>query len=151
MNIATLQSFPDLGLKIENSQLLTNPAMFSLTNNTAQAQNVACPGTISAALTNGTPSTSFNNSSSTASLIAATTSAMLQSLPQNSSLDKKTRERVSYLQQLLKDKKQCQLYPSIFLHVERLLDEGKFTNIQSILKSFLFTIIVLFFDFLTTN
>lgn len=126
MNIATLQSFSDLGLKIENSpQLISNPTMFSFAGNAAQVQNMARPGAISASLTNVTPSTSFNSSTNTASLIAATTSAMLQGLPQNSNLDKKTRERVNYLQQLLKDKKQCQLYPNIFLHVERLLDEGK--------------------------
>lgn len=30
-----------------------------------------------------------------------------------------------YLAQLLKDKKQLAAFPSVFLHVERLLDEGK--------------------------
>uniref|UniRef100_H2ZKV9 K Homology domain-containing protein n=1 Tax=Ciona savignyi TaxID=51511 RepID=H2ZKV9_CIOSA len=53
-------------------------------------------------------------------------------MPQNSALDKKTRERVNYLQQLLKDKKQCQLYPAIFVHVERLLDE-EIVKVRSVL------------------
>lgn len=30
-----------------------------------------------------------------------------------------------YLAQLLKDKKQLAAFPSVFIHVERLLDEGK--------------------------
>ena len=57
-------------------------------------------------------------------LIPPTTSAILQTLPNASNIDKKTKDRVDYLQQLLKDKKQCQVYPSVFVHAERLLDEG---------------------------
>ena len=30
-----------------------------------------------------------------------------------------------YLAQLLKDKKQIQAFPNVFIHLERLLDEGK--------------------------
>ena len=133
MNITGIQPFSDLGIKFETSShfLGSQAAMIPLTSLAApvgsQSQTVARTGAISAGtpLTNGTPSTSLNGTTNNPNLIAATTSAMLQSLPQSSSLDKKTRERVNYLQQLLKDKKQCQLYPTIFVHVERLLDEGK--------------------------
>ena len=137
MNLASIPSFADIGIKLDNSSQLisTNPgAMIPLTSLAApgfsQAPAISRPGMIPTAtpLTNGSPSTSLNGVTNNTNLIAATTSAMLQNLPQNSSLDKKTRERVNYLQQLLKDKKQCQLYPTIFLHVERLLDEGKLLN-----------------------
>ena len=33
-----------------------------------------------------------------------------------------------YLAQLLKDKKQIAAFPNVFIHLERLLDEGKKTN-----------------------
>lgn len=36
-----------------------------------------------------------------------------------------TQSIADYLAQLLKDKKQLAAFPNIFLHVERLLDEGK--------------------------
>ena len=131
MNITTIPTYADVGIKIESSpQLISNPSAMLPLSSISQTQTLARPGIIPAgtALTNGTPSTSLNGVTNNTNLIAATTSAMLQNLPQNSSLDKKTRERVNYLQQLLKDKKQCQLYPTIFLHVERLLDEGKQKN-----------------------
>lgn len=32
---------------------------------------------------------------------------------------------IEYLSQLLKDKKQLAAFPNIFLHIERLIDEGK--------------------------
>ena len=35
------------------------------------------------------------------------------------------RNSPEYLAQLLKDKKQIQAFPSVFMHLERLLDEGK--------------------------
>ena len=137
MNFANITSFADLGIKLDNSsQLISNPtAMFPLSSISAaglsQTQSIARPTLMSGTnpLPNGSSSTSLNGVANNANLLAATTSAMLQSLPQSSNLDKKTRERVNYLQQLLKDKKQCQLYPSIFLHVERLLDEGRFFRV----------------------
>lgn len=55
--------------------------------------------------------------------IIGSTQTLMQSIPSDS--DNKTKERCKYLQQLLNDRKQCQSYPSIFQHVERLLDEGK--------------------------
>ena len=36
------------------------------------------------------------------------------------------RSSPEYLAQLLKDKKQIQAFPNVFVHLERLLDEGKF-------------------------
>lgn len=38
---------------------------------------------------------------------------------------KDDRNSPEYLSQLLKDKKQIQAFPSVFVHLERLLDEGK--------------------------
>lgn len=35
------------------------------------------------------------------------------------------RNSPEYLAQLLKDKKQIQAFPNVFVHLERLLDEGK--------------------------
>jgi protein quaking len=35
-----------------------------------------------------------------------------------------------YLAQLLKDKKQLAAFPNVFLHLERLLDDGKFKLIN---------------------
>lgn len=32
-----------------------------------------------------------------------------------------------YLAQLLKDRKQLAAFPNVFIHVERLIDEGKFS------------------------
>ena len=40
-----------------------------------------------------------------------------------------TQSIADYLAQLLKDKKQLAAFPNVFLHVERLLDDGK-TNIN---------------------
>jgi len=42
--------------------------------------------------------------------------------PNNSLLDRKNSE---YLTQLLNDKKQLQALPNIFVHVEKILDEGR--------------------------
>lgn len=36
-----------------------------------------------------------------------------------------TQSIADYLAQLLKDKKQLAAFPNVFIHVERLLDEGK--------------------------
>lgn len=36
-----------------------------------------------------------------------------------------TQNTADYLAQLLKDKKQLSAFPNVFIHVERLLDEGK--------------------------
>ena len=41
--------------------------------------------------------------------------------------NKEERNTPEYLAQLLKDKKQIQAFPNVFLHLERLLDEGKFS------------------------
>lgn len=41
--------------------------------------------------------------------------------------NKDDRNSPEYLQQLLKDKKQIQAFPNVFVHLERLLDDGKFT------------------------
>ncbi len=38
---------------------------------------------------------------------------------------KDDRNTPEYLAQLLKDKKQMQAFPNVFLHAERLIDEGK--------------------------
>lgn len=38
---------------------------------------------------------------------------------------KEDRNSPEYLSQLLKDKKQIQAFPNVFVHLERLLDEGK--------------------------
>lgn len=39
--------------------------------------------------------------------------------------NKDERNTPEYLAQLLKDKKQMQAFPNVFLHIERLLDDGK--------------------------
>lgn len=39
--------------------------------------------------------------------------------------NKEERNTPEYLAQLLKDKKQVQAFPNVFLTLERLLDEGK--------------------------
>lgn len=39
----------------------------------------------------------------------------------NTQVDRKSSE---YLAQLLSDKKQLQIFPNIFIHVEKILDEG---------------------------
>lgn len=56
------------------------------------------------------------------------------SVPQSSTLlnkmgtetNKDDRNNPEYLAQLLKDKKQIQAFPNVFVHLEKLLDEGKF-------------------------
>ena len=40
--------------------------------------------------------------------------------------NKDERNNPEYLAQLLKDKKQIQAFPNVFVHLEKLLDEGKF-------------------------
>ena len=40
--------------------------------------------------------------------------------------DKKTRDKCLYLKQLLADKRTAAQMPGVFLHMERLLDDGKF-------------------------
>ena len=54
-------------------------------------------------------------------------------MPQSSTLltmgtetNKDERNTPEYLAQLLKDKKQIQAFPNVFVHLEKLLDEGKF-------------------------
>nr|XP_018672062.1 protein quaking-B isoform X2 [Ciona intestinalis] len=136
MNVASLQTLSDLGLKFENSpQFLTSTsAMLSSVSPQSNQTQLKRDPRAPTIQTNGVPQTSsqtINGSLTNSNLIAAT-SAMLQSLPHNSALDKKTKERVNYLQQLLKDKKQCQLYPTIFVHVERLLDE-EIVKVRSVL------------------
>ena len=42
----------------------------------------------------------------------------------NSSMKASDKETPEYLAQLLKDRKQIQAFPNVFIHVERLLDEG---------------------------
>lgn len=39
--------------------------------------------------------------------------------------NKDERNTPEYLAQLLKDKKQIQAFPSVFIHLEKILDEGK--------------------------
>ena len=55
-----------------------------------------------------------------------------------------TQSIADYLAQLLKDKKQLAAFPNVFLHVERLLDDGKtylpFSNNSSNNKQIKFTI-----------
>ena len=45
--------------------------------------------------------------------------------------NKEERNTPEYLAQLLKDKKQIQAFPNVFLHLERLLDEGKFSMVET--------------------
>ena len=47
-----------------------------------------------------------------------------------------------YLAQLLKDKKQLAAFPSVFLHVERLLDEGKNRDLSSRVSEFVGVVVV---------
>lgn len=39
--------------------------------------------------------------------------------------ERKTRDKCLYLKQLLQDKKQLQNLPGVFLHLDRVLDEGQ--------------------------
>ena len=39
-----------------------------------------------------------------------------------------TQSIADYLAQLLKDKKQLAAFPNVFVHLERLLDDGRFFN-----------------------
>lgn len=72
------------------------------------------------------------------------------SLPQSSKLlnmgtetNKTERNTPEYLAQLLKDKKQIQAFPNVFLHLERLLDEGKLVNFTHS--------VTIFWDFLVSD
>lgn len=44
--------------------------------------------------------------------------------------NKEERNTPEYLAQLLKDKKQIQAFPNVFVHLEKLLDEGKFSCVK---------------------
>lgn len=41
-----------------------------------------------------------------------------------------TQNVADYLAQLLKDRKQVTAFPNLFMHVERLLDDGKFIMLE---------------------
>lgn len=56
---------------------------------------------------------------------------------QNNSLNN-TQSIADYLAQLLKDRKQVTAFPNVFMHVERLIDEGKFYIYIYILLLFVF-------------
>lgn len=45
-----------------------------------------------------------------------------------------TQSIADYLAQLLKDRKQITAFPNMFMHVERLIDEGNYSNITMIFK-----------------
>ena len=70
------------------------------------------------------------------------------SVPQSSTLltmgtetNKDERNTPEYLAQLLKDKKQIQAFPNVFVHLEKLLDEGKFkTEIDTFRSILLFKV-----------
>lgn len=64
---------------------------------------------------------SENNSISTSSSLMSNSFNMNN----NNLLNSNTTE---YLAQLLKDKKQLAAFPNVFIHLERLLDEGKQIN-----------------------
>lgn len=53
-----------------------------------------------------------------------------------------TQSIADYLAQLLKDRKQITAFPNMFMHVERLIDEGNYYNITMI---FYFTITLILF------
>ena len=55
-----------------------------------------------------------------------------------------TQSIADYLAQLLKDKKQLAAFPNVFLHVERLLDDGKTFLIGLILRKILHITFVAF-------
>ena len=55
--------------------------------------------------------------------------------------NKDERNTPEYLAQLLKDKKQIQAFPNVFVHLEKLLDEGKFkTEIDTFRSILLFKV-----------
>lgn len=155
MNYAGAQTLADFGVKLDNQTAyltspMTSPALpaHSATLNMVPlngfASTVSQPlSRISNAVaptiqTLNSTSSQINQLQSTtsrtngycANTLLGATQALMQSLPHDS--DSKTKERCNYLQQLLKDKKQCQSYPSIFLHVERLLDE-EIVKVRSVL------------------
>ena len=43
-----------------------------------------------------------------------------------------TQSIADYLAQLLKDKKQLAAFPNVFVHMERLLDDGKFEDLINV-------------------
>ena len=58
-----------------------------------------------------------------------------------------TQSIADYLAQLLKDKKQLAAFPNVFLHLERLLDDGKTLFLQDLFT--LFWLASVWRDFLT--
>ncbi len=66
-------------------------------------------------------SANSTTSSTSSGVVAATTAA-----PVNAN---NTQSIADYLAQLLKDKKQLAAFPNVFLHVERLLDDGKHDDV----------------------
>ncbi|EFN75425.1 Protein held out wings [Harpegnathos saltator] len=48
-----------------------------------------------------------------------------------------TQSIADYLSQLLKDRKQLAAFPNVFIHVERLLDEGELLSFCSFVISYL--------------
>lgn len=145
MNIAGIGPVADFGYNIDQAQIMNS-------SNLQQTipQQLNCYTTIAQQLAPSTSSsnniTISSNSSPLANggnsptlqlnLLASATNSLLQSLPSDSEADKQTKERCLYLQQLLKEKKQCQLYPSVFMHADRLLDEGKSTRLRLFVTAF---------------
>ena len=75
-------------------------------------------------------------------------------MPQSSTLltmgtetNKDERNTPEYLAQLLKDKKQIQAFPNVFVHLEKLLDEGKFRaeNKRTCVSTFSFKVMGILF------
>ncbi len=60
--------------------------------------------------------------------------------PPATQTDPSLADNPEYLSQLLKDKRQLSAVPNMFMHIERLLDQGKKRNFEnkSILKLILF-------------
>ena len=66
--------------------------------------------------------------------------------------NKEDRNTPEYLAQLLKDKKQIQALPNVFVHVDKLLDEGKFSLIitrQTLITKLCDFLVLLFFYFVS--
>ena len=59
------------------------------------------------------------------SLTSGSSQWVLKLVNMGTETNKDERNTPEYLSQLLKDKKQIQAFPNVFLHLERLLDEGK--------------------------
>lgn len=54
-----------------------------------------------------------------------------------------TQSIADYLSQLLKDRKQLAAFPNVFIHVERLLDEGESNNDLSLFYFPIFSLLFL--------